>query len=105
MRVANRKIQKLFPFVKMVNKSGSVLIHLQTTLVSSKSGRQECSFLARLYEHTGRAYCTISCVGVSGGCLEKMLKFYVKAFESDGHGAVRGAILYADRSCFSIMWS
>ena len=33
--------------------------------------------------------------------MDKMLKFYVKVFESDEQGDVRQAILYADRSCFS----
>ena len=32
--------------------------------------------------------------------MEKLLKFYVKVFLSDGQGSVRGAILYTDRSCY-----
>ena len=33
--------------------------------------------------------------------MDKMLEFYIKVFLCDGQGAVRQAILHADRSCLS----
>ena len=51
-----------------------------------------------------KSYCTIPGagvgVGVSGGDMDKMLKFYIKSFYVMGKGAVRRATLSADRSCF-----
>ena len=44
-----------------------------------------------------KSYCTT--IGVGGGSVDKMLKFYVFKFLCDGQGAVRQAILYGDRSC------
>ena len=46
-----------------------------------------------------KSYCTTVGIGVGGGGVDKMFKFYVKVFSSDVQGTVWRAILYTDRSC------
>ena len=43
-----------------------------------------------------KSYCTIPSVGVGGGYVDRMFKFYVKVFLCDGQGTVRQAILYPE---------
>ena len=51
-----------------------------------------------------KSYCTTPGIGV-GGEVSKMLQFYIKVLLCVWQGAVRQAILNADRSCSKVLYA